>query len=481
MARKIYPVILSGGSGTRLWPMSRTSYPKQFLQLVSESSLLQCATQRVSDSALFWPPMMVCNEEQRFLVAEQLREVGIQPSHIVLEPAARNTAPAVAAAANLLIADDKDALMLVLPSDHVIEDTVMFRSSIETAAGAATDGALVTFGIRPSRPETGFGYIKAGSRLGTREACYEVESFVEKPDAKTAASYLEDGGYYWNSGMFLFRANAFLDECRNFEPEICRRAADAVEGAEKDLDFLRLASDPFLAAPSKSIDHAVMERTENAAVVPADIGWNDVGSWASLWEVGDKDAAGNVVKGDSVAIDVKNSLIATDGPMITVLGVEDLAVVATIDAVLVLPLERAQDVKAVVERLKADNREEAFLHPRVYRPWGFHQIVHDGERFQVKRITVNAGGSLSLQRHHHRAEHWVVVNGIAEVTKDEETFVLNENESVYLPPLTVHRLVNPGKVPLNVIEVQSGSYLGEDDIERFEDIYGRDCKIGLHH
>jgi len=473
MAGKIHPVILSGGSGTRLWPLSRTSYPKQFLQLVSGGSLLQDTALRASDPALFGPPMMVCNEEHRFLVAEQLREVGIQPSHIVLEPVARNTAPAAAAAANLLIADDEDALMLVLPSDHVIEDTVMFRSSIKTAAGAATDGALVTFGIKPSRPETGFGYIKVGSRFGSREGCHEVERFVEKPDAKTAASYLEDGGYYWNSGMFLFRANAFLDECRNFEPEICDGAADAVEGSEKDLDFLRLASDPFMAAPSKSIDYAIMERTENAVVVPANIGWNDVGSWASLWEVGDKDAAGNVVKGDTVAIDVKNSLIATDGPMITVLGVEDLAVVATIDAVLVLPLERAEDVKAVIDRLKAEKREEASLHPRVYRPWGFHQTVHNGERFQVKRITVNAGGSLSLQRHHHRAEHWVVVNGVAEVTKDGETFVLNENESVYLPPLSVHRLANPGEVPLNLIEVQSGSYLGEDDIDRYEDIYGR--------
>ena len=471
MAGKIYPVILSGGSGTRLWPLSRTSYPKQFLQLVSDSSLLQDTAQRVSDAELFGPPMMVCNEEHRFLVAEQLREVGIQPSHIVLEPAARNTAPAVAAAANLLLADDKEALMLVLPSDHVIEDPVMFRAAIKTAASAATDNALVTFGIKPSRPETGYGYIKAGDRLGTKEGCHEVDSFVEKPDAKTATAYLDDGGYYWNSGMFLFRADAFLNECKAFEPEICAGAADAVAQAEKDLDFLRLASDPFTDIPSKSIDYAVMERTENAAVVPADIGWNDVGSSASLWEVGDKDAAGNVLKGDTVAIDVKNSFVASDGPIIAAIGVEDMAIVATMDAVLVLPMERAQHVKSVIDRLKADKRDEASLHPRVYRPWGFYQTVHDGERFQVKRITVNAGGSLSLQRHHHRAEHWVVVNGVAEVTKDEETFVLHENESVYLPPLSVHRLVNPGKVPLNLIEVQSGSYLGEDDIERYDDIY----------
>ena len=473
MAAKIYPVILSGGSGTRLWPQSRTAYPKQFLPLVSDNSLLQETATRVSDPTLFAPPLMVCNEEHRFLVAQQLRDAGVTPSHIVLEPIARNTAPAVAAAAVILAAKDPNALMLVLPSDHLIEDVVMFRAAIKSAADVAAEGALVTFGIKPIRAETGYGYISGGDRLGTREGVYKVESFVEKPDRTTAEDYLAKGTYYWNSGMFLFSAAAFLEECAAFEPEIRKGAEKAVAKAEPDLDFLRLAEPAFAAIPSKSIDYAVMEHTDRAAVVPADIGWNDVGSWASLWEIGDKDSDGNVVKGDALAMETRNSFIATDGPLVTVLGVEDLAVVATVDAVFVLPLSRTQDVKSVIDRLKAEKRDESSLHPRVYRPWGFYQTVHDGDRFQVKRITVNAGASLSLQRHHHRAEHWVVVNGVAEVTKDDDTFVLHENESVYLPPLSVHRLANPGKVSLNLIEVQSGSYLGEDDIERYEDIYGR--------
>lgn len=473
MAAKIYPVILSGGSGTRLWPQSRTSYPKQFLPLISKKSLLQETATRVSDPSLFAPPLMVCNEEHRFLVAEQLREAGISPSHIVLEPVARNTAPAVAVAATLLAAQDPNALMLVLPSDHLIEDVVVFRAAINTAAEAAGDGALVTFGIKPTRAETGYGYISGGDRLGTREGVFRVESFVEKPDRATAEDYLARGSYYWNSGMFLFTAARFLEECDAFEPEIRGGAEAAIAKAETDLDFLRLDKQAFGALPAKSIDYAVMEHTSRAAVVPADIGWNDVGSWASLWEIGEKDSAGNVIRGDALAMETRNSFIASDGPLVTVLGVENLAVVATMDAVLVLPLDRTQDVKSIIDRLKAENRDESSLHPRVYRPWGFYQTVHEGERFQVKRITVNAGASLSLQRHHHRAEHWVVVNGVAEVTKDDDTFVLHENESVYLPPLSVHRLANPGKVALNLIEVQSGSYLGEDDIERFEDIYGR--------
>ena len=475
MASKIYPVILSGGSGTRLWPRSRTSYPKQFLQLVSEHSLLQDTAGRVSDPGTFAAPLMVCNEEHRFIVAEQLREIGVEPSHILLEPVARNTAPAVASAAAILAADDPKALMLVLPSDHTIEDAVMFRSAVKTAADAAADGGLVTFGIRPVRPETGYGYIAGGERVGTREGCLRVSSFVEKPDRRTAEKYLADGGYFWNSGMFLFTAAAFLEECEKFEPDIVSATRAAVEAAVGDLDFLRLDKAAFAAAPSKSIDYAVMEHTDKAIVVPADIGWNDVGSWASLWEIGEKDAHGNVLAGDAIAVDTRNSLISsTDGPLVTALGVENLVIVATMDAVLVIPRDRAQDVKAVIDRLKAEKRAEDSLHPRVYRPWGFYQTVHEGSRFQVKRITVNAGAALSLQRHHHRAEHWVVVNGVAEVTKNDDTFILHENESVYLPPLAIHRLKNPGKVPLNLIEVQSGSYLGEDDIERFEDIYGRD-------
>ncbi len=474
MAAKIHPVILSGGSGTRLWPQSRTSYPKQFLKLVSDQSLLQETARRVSDASTFALPLMVCNEEHRFLVAEQLREIGIQPREIVLEPVARNTAPAVAAAASILSAEDEDALMLVLPSDHIIEDEVMFRRAVKTAAEAAAEGALVTFGIEPTHPETGYGYIAGGDRLGTYEGCFSVDSFVEKPDLPTAEGFVKDGGYLWNSGMFLLSVNAFLSECDAFEPDIRKGVEAAVKGAERDLDFLRLVSEPFEALPSKSIDHAVMIHTSKAAVVPTDMGWNDVGSWASLWGIGDKDASGNVIKGDALAIDTKSSFVSSDGPLVTVLGVEDLVVVATMDAVLVLPLDRTQDVKTVIDQLKAERRDESSLHQRVYRPWGFYQTVHDGDRFQVKRITVNAGASLSLQRHQHRAEHWVVVNGVAEVTKDEDSFVLHENESVYLPPMAIHRLVNPGRVPLNLIEVQSGSYLGEDDIERFDDIYGRD-------
>jgi mannose-1-phosphate guanylyltransferase/mannose-6-phosphate isomerase len=474
MPAKIHPVILSGGSGTRLWPRSRTAYPKQFLKLITHNSLLQDTAARVSDPGAFARPLVVCNEEHRFIIAEQLREIGVAPSHIMLEPVARNTAPAVAVAAAILAAEDPGALMLVLAADHAIEDEVMFRNAISVAAGAAAEGFLVTFGIKPSRPETGYGYILRGKRLGTREGCFAVESFVEKPDRATAEKYLAAGGYFWNSGMFLFSASAFLDECDRYEPEIRKAAEGAVADAKRDLDFLRLAREPFAAAPSKSIDYAVMERTDRAAVVPADIGWNDVGSWASIWEIGKKDAHGNVLDGKVLALETKNSLISSnDGPLVAALGVDNLAVVATSDAVLVLPLDRAQDVKSVIDRLRSEHREEATVHPRVYRPWGYYQTLHDGDRFQVKRITVNPGAALSLQRHHHRAEHWVVVNGIAEVTRDEETFVLHENESVYLPPLAVHRLANPGKIPLNLIEVQSGSYLGEDDIERFEDTYGR--------
>ena len=475
MPTKVHPVILSGGSGTRLWPRSRSSYPKQFLKLISDRSLLQDTAQRVSDRALFAPPMMVCNEDHRFIVAEQLRAADITPSHIVLEPAARNTAPAIAAAATLLVSGAPDALMLVLPSDHAISDTRAFLGAVETAARAAESGRLVTFGIRPERPETGYGYILGGEPLDACEGCLSVGRFVEKPDAATAAQYVSSGEYYWNSGMFLFSAAAFLEECGRLEPDIRRAAEAAVAGAETDLDFLRLAGEPFLDSPSRSVDYAVMERTGLAAVVPADIGWSDVGSWDSLWQIGAKDGDGNVLQGDVLTVETANSLVTSsdDGPLVAVMGAENLAVIATGDAVLVLPLDRAQDVKTLTDRLAGSDRPELLGSRRVYRPWGYYQSLHDGERFQVKRITVNPGARISLQRHHHRAEHWVVVNGVAEVTKDDEVFVLHENESVYLPPLSVHRLANPGKVPLNLIEVQSGSYLGEDDIERFEDIYDR--------
>ncbi len=470
---KIVPVILSGGAGSRLWPLSRESFPKQLLPLTSEHSLLQETAGRISDRALFAPPIVVCNAEHRFVIAQQLSDIGIEPDAIILEPAAKNTAPAVAVAALRLAERAPETQLLVLPSDHSIEDAVEFASAVRTASYAAADGALVTFGIKPTRAETGYGYIQRGKRFGTREGCFAVEAFVEKPDAATARTYVEDGGHDWNSGMFLFTAEAYLAELEAFEPDIFSGCRAALRAAETDLDFLRLAEAPFAAMPSRSIDYAVMERTERAAVVPAAMGWSDVGSWTSLWEIGAKDVKGNVLTGDVVARDVKNSYIRTDGPLVAVLGLDDIVVISTGDAVLVLPKSRAQDVKSLVDILKSSKRDAATHHSRVYRPWGFYQSLHDGDRFQVKRITVNVGASLSLQMHHHRAEHWIVVNGTAEVTRGNEQFVLNENESTYISPCTVHRLANPGKVPLNLIEVQSGAYLGEDDIVRYEDSYGR--------
>jgi mannose-1-phosphate guanylyltransferase/mannose-1-phosphate guanylyltransferase/mannose-6-phosphate isomerase len=471
---KITPVILSGGAGTRLWPLSRESYPKQLLALTSDLSLLQGTARRVSDRNLFEAPLLVSNADHRFIVAEQLRHLDIAPRAIVLEPVGRNTAPAAAAAAIMLAETDPNALMLVLPSDHAIEKTDEFISVVRTAAAAAGGGALVTFGITPTHPETGYGYIQRGERLDGRAGCYVVDAFAEKPDAETAAGYLADGGYDWNSGMFLFSARSFLDELERREPAMVSGCRKAVAGAERDLDFLRLADAPFRAVPARSIDYAVMEHTDRAAVVPADIGWSDVGSWSSLWDVSEKDAAGNALTGDVMTFDVKNSYIRSEGRLVTALGVSDMIVVATDDSVLVMPKDRAQDVKTIVDALKLAKRDEATQHPRVYRPWGYYQTVHDGDRFQVKRITVSVGASLSKQMHHHRAEHWIVVNGTAEVTRGEETFLLHENESVYIPPATIHRLANPGKVPINLIEVQSGAYLGEDDIVRYEDDYGRD-------
>jgi mannose-1-phosphate guanylyltransferase/mannose-6-phosphate isomerase len=471
---KITPVILSGGAGTRLWPLSRESYPKQLLALTSELSLLQGTARRVSDRTLFEAPLLVSNADHRFIVAEQLRHLDIAPRAIVLEPVGRNTAPAAAAAAIMLTETDPDALMLILPSDHAIENSEDFISVVRTAAAAAAGGALVTFGITPTHAETGYGYIRRGDRLSGRAGCYVVDAFAEKPDAETAAAYIADGGYDWNSGMFLFSAQSYLDELDRVEPEMVSGCRDAVSGAERDLDFLRLADAPFRAVPARSIDYAVMEHTERAAVVPADIGWSDVGSWSSLWDVTEKDQAGNALIGDVMAFNVENSYIRSESRLVTALGVSDMIVVATDDSVLVMPKSRAQDVKTIVDALKLAKRDEATKHPRVYRPWGYYQTVHDGDRFQVKRITVSVGASLSKQMHHHRAEHWIVVNGTAEVTRGEDTFLLHENESVYIPPATIHRLANPGKVPINLIEVQSGAYLGEDDIVRFEDDYGRD-------
>jgi mannose-1-phosphate guanylyltransferase/mannose-1-phosphate guanylyltransferase/mannose-6-phosphate isomerase len=453
--------------------MSREAYPKQLLPLVSESSLLQDTARRVSEPALFHAPLFVCNDEHRFIVAEQLRQVDIAPRAIVLEPLGRNTAPAVCVAALLLTNEDPEAHMLVLPSDHILTDVASFHAACRTALEAASSGALVTFGIAPDRPETGYGYIRRGTALKAVKGAYRVAEFVEKPDEATARDFVAGGKHAWNSGMFLFPCALLLSELERQEPEMVAACRRAVAATKSDLDFLRLDKEAFAAAPSKSIDYALMERTDKAAVVPVELGWNDVGTWSALWDIGTKDESGNVTKGDVVALGAKNSYLRSEGRLVAAIGVENMIVISTDDVVLVLPRDRAQDVKLVVDKLRAGNRSEPAFHPRVYRPWGFYQTIHDGERFQVKRITVKPGAQLSLQMHHHRAEHWIVVNGTAKVTCGEETFLLPENESTYIPMFTKHRLENPGKVPLNLIEVQSGGYLGEDDIVRFDDQYGR--------
>jgi len=468
----IVPVILSGGSGTRLWPLSRASLPKQLLPLVSDKSMLQETLSRLSKWANVEAPIIVCGNDHRFLVAEQLRELGILPRSIMLEPMGRNTAPAIAVAANSL-ANSNDALMLVLPADHVIRDIDAFEKAVKTAAKAAEIGRLVTFGIRPDQPETGYGYIKLGKALEDVDACFQVGKFVEKPDLNTAQSYLDSGDYFWNSGMFLFKPQSYLAELQKFQPEISKQANLAYAGSYQDLDFCRLDEKSFAACPSDSIDYAVMERTSLAAVVPVDIGWNDVGSWTALWDVQVKDQDGNAIRGDVYTSDVSNSLIRSESRLVAVIGVEDLLVVETSDAVLVAHKDHAQDVKKVVDHLKSVKRNEHEVHSRVYRPWGWYEGIDAGERFQVKRIMVKPGEKLSLQMHHHRAEHWVVVSGSAMITVDDKTKLFSENESTYIPIGSTHRLENPGKLPLHLIEVQSGSYLGEDDIVRFQDTYGR--------
>jgi mannose-1-phosphate guanylyltransferase/mannose-6-phosphate isomerase len=464
----VQAVLLSGGSGTRLWPLSREAYPKQFLPLAGEHTMLQETWLRVAPLAAS-APIVVANEEHRFLAAEQLRLLGVEHADIVLEPVGRNTAPAIAAAALQAMAGGEDPLLLVLPSDHVVRDEEGFRAAVRAAMPAAGAGALVTFGIVPSAPETGFGYIQAGGGEGVRP----VLRFVEKPDAETAASYLQAGGYFWNSGMFLFRASRYLAELGRFHPEMLAAVRRAFDAATRDGDFLRLDREAFSASPSDSIDYAVMEKTGDARVLPVDIGWNDVGSWSALWDVSAQDGQGNAVHGDVVAVDSHNNY-AYARRLVALVGVDDLVVVETDDAVLVARKDRVQQVKDVVSRLKAGQRSHAVLHREVHRPWGsYDSIDQEDGCFQVKRIKVKPGARLSLQSHKHRAEHWIVVRGTARVTRDNDVFELYANQSTYIPLGARHRLENPGSEMLELIEVQSGSYLGEDDIVRYEDVYGR--------
>ena len=462
------PVILSGGSGTRLWPLSRDAFPKQFLALVGHDSMLQATWHRVAPLAS-GAPIVVAGETHRFMVAEQLREAGCADATILLEPLARNTAPAIAAAALEATRDGADPLLLVLPSDHVIADAAAFRAAVCAAGAAAEAGALVTFGIVPTGPETGYGYIKAAAGEGVRA----VERFVEKPDAATAAAYVASGDYAWNSGMFLFRASAYLAELERHQPAMLAACREALARARRDVDFVRLDQAAFAASPSDSIDYAVMEKTARAAVLAIDVGWNDVGSWAALWQVAEQDGDGNAHHGDVLARDCRDTLAWGEGRLLALLGLRDVVVVDTADAVLVAHKDHVQDVKAIVAELKRRGRAETSLHRKVYRPWGHYDSVDVGERFQVKRITVKPGAALSLQMHHHRAEHWIVVSGTAKVTRGDEVILLGENQSTYIPLGVKHRLENPGVVPLELVEVQSGSYLGEDDIVRFEDVYGR--------
>jgi mannose-1-phosphate guanylyltransferase/mannose-6-phosphate isomerase len=468
----LIPLILSGGSGTRLWPVSRKNLPKQFLALAGKGTLFQQTLQRTMRLPNVAAPIVVASDDHRFLAADQLLELGIENATIVLEPLARNTAPAIALGALQALRRGGDPLLLVLPADHLIGDTEAFLDVVQQATSLADQGWLVTFGIRPDRPETGFGYIRRAQAIDA--SGFQVEQFVEKPDLATAESYLSDGRYDWNSGMFLFKASRYLEELAEHAPEMLAavRAADAKTTA--DLDFVRIDQEAFSHVPDRSIDYAVMEKTLRAAVIPVSCGWSDIGSWSALWLTGEKDTDGNLSEGDTLSIDSHNSLLRShDRHLLATVGIDDLIVVTTPDATLVAHRDAAQDVKRIVEKLKASSRTEHSLHRVVHRPWGSYDSLESRDRFQVKRIVVKPGASLSLQKHHHRAEHWIVVSGTAEVTCDDKIFLLGENQSTYIPLGSVHRLRNPGKVVLELIEVQSGSYLGEDDIVRFDDVYGR--------
>ncbi len=470
------PVILSGGSGTRLWPVSRKTHPKQFWPLLSEDSMLQETLSRLNSYPGIQDPVVVCNEDHRFFVAHQLQTSTLDDAAIILEPVGRNTAPAVTAAAFHALqnaAEEEDPVLLVLPADHVIEDIESFHRALAKAEQLAKSGHLVTFGIVPSAPETGYGYIQAGESLNEQPGALQINRFVEKPDRETAEQYLSSGKYFWNSGMFVFRASTYLHALEQFAPDMLAATHRAYEQAEADVDFIRLDKEAFIACPSDSIDYAVMEHTDNGVVIPLDVGWNDVGSWSALWEIGDKDEHGNVLIGDILAQDTTGCYLRSDSRLLATVGIEDIMVVDTHDVVLVAHKDKVQDVKELVSQLSREQRQEIDIHALVHRPWGCYQGIDRADRYQVKRITVEPGAQLSLQMHHHRAEHWVVVRGTAKVTCGDRTFILSENQSTYIPIGEQHRLENPGKIPLDIIEVQSGSYLGEDDIERLEDVYGR--------
>jgi len=486
MTKKIYPVVLCGGSGTRLWPLSREEYPKQLLTLVNGNTLLQATIQRLhvsdttKDDVEIATPIVITNESHRFLVAEQLREIGIKDAQIILEPVGKNTAPALCLAALHIQQIDPEGLMLVMPADHVIQNQPLFLEAIISGLHYTNENCLVTFGIVPSHAETGYGYIKQAKEL--QKNIYRINSFVEKPDSITAETYVASGDYVWNSGLFLFSAKTWLNAIKHFRQDIFEATQAAYENKASDLDFIRVNSELFKACPSESIDYAVMEHVTDdeksnsfsGAVVALDAGWSDVGSWDSLWNISDKDSNGNVIKGDVFLDETKNSMVIADGRMVSVIGLSDVIVVETADAIMVAEKTASQSVKRIVKQLADKNRQEIITHSKVSRPWGHYESIDNGARYQAKRIVVNPNARLSLQKHHHRAEHWIVVTGTAKVTKGDDVFLLSENQSTYIPLGIKHRLENPGTIPLEIIEVQSGSYLGEDDIVRYDDEYGRD-------
>jgi mannose-1-phosphate guanylyltransferase/mannose-6-phosphate isomerase len=469
----IIPVILAGGLGTRLWPLSRQLYPKQLIEIYNDNTMLQNTILRLEGLEDIASPIVVCNEEHRFMTAEQLRKINVDPKAIILEPVGRNTAPAIAIAALKAMENSEDPILLILPADHVIEKVSKFHDVISSGLEYAKQDSLITFGIIPDAPEIGYGYIKQGELLQGNSGAAKIERFVEKPDLATARKYLGSGSYTWNSGMFMFKASAIIKELETHAPEIMKSCKKVISTGTQDLDFLRLGLKEFQTVPSDSIDYAVMEKTSKGIVVPLNAGWNDMGSFDALWQTGEKDENQNVIKGNVLTHDVKETYINSEKCLIAAVGLEKFVIVETKDAVFISPRDRVQDVKKIVKQLKDNNSSEAINHSKVFRPWGSYETIDIEPRFQVKRITVKPGAKLSLQKHYHRAEHWTVVSGSAIITKGEEEMLLKEDQSTYIPLGTLHRLENPGKISLELIEVQSGSYLGEDDIVRFDDVYGR--------